>query len=120
VTIDQLVRIASDEDVLRSADMDSTVEALGLSIGDVCDAFATRVAERYLRGEYSYTSADAAMNALFAYAYPESGVGLPSLAFSIYEAFDEGEYHHADDRPNSQGEDRTRALLARVIRAGDG
>jgi hypothetical protein len=113
MTIDQLIRIASGE-ALKATEIEAAASDLRLSRNDVCDAFAKRVAQGYLDGEYSYTIGDTAMNNLFAFAYPVSGTGLPNLARQVYEAFDQGEYHHLGEAEELQGEVRTRSLLARI------
>ena len=118
MTIDQLIRIASEKG-LKATDIEAAASYLGLSLNDVCNAFAKRVAQGYLDGEYSYTIGDTAMNSLFAFAYPVSGTGLPNLAWQVYEAFDQGEYHHVGEPEELQGEVRTRSLLARVPHLND-
>jgi len=115
MTIDRLIELASASDkALAPSDIEAAAQQLGGSADDVCDAFAKRVAHGFLRGEYSYAAADSAMNALFGFAYPEAGIGLPRLARQVYEAFDEGEYVHAGDPVDFHGEARTRALLTRI------
>jgi hypothetical protein len=118
MTIDLLIRIASEEG-LKATDVEAAASDLRMSLNDVCDAFAKRVAQGYLDGEYSYRIGDTAMNSLFAFAYPMSGTGLPNLARQVYEAFDEGEYHHLGEAEELQGEVRTKSLLARVPHLND-
>ena len=118
MTIDQLIRIASEKG-LKATDIEAAASDLRLSLHDVCDAFAKRVAQGYLDGEYSYAIGDTAMNSLFGFAYPMTGTGLPSLARQVYEAFDQGEYHHVGEPEELQGEVRTRSLLARVPHLND-
>ena len=118
MTIDHLIGIASDGP-LDTAVVEAAASDLALSVNHVFNAFAKRVAQGYLRGEYSYTVGDAAMNNLFAFAYAISGIGLPNLALQVYEAFDEGEDHHAGEREELQGEVRTKTLLARVAGLSD-
>jgi hypothetical protein len=120
MTIDQLIELASaSAQALEPSDVETVAQQLDCSTDDICDAFAKRVAQGYLRGEYSFTAADAAMNALFGFAYPVTGAGLPSLASRVYEAFDEGEYVHAGEPEDSQGEVRTKGLLARISELSD-
>ena len=104
--IDELIQIASER-TLRVSEIDQTAIDLGRSAEDVCDLFSRAVAQRYLAGEYSYDLADAAMNSLFSYAIPVSARALPALSWSVYIAFDEGEYREG-------GETVTRELLAKV------
>ena len=118
MTIDDLIRIASE----RSPRLDEIEAAAGnaqLTVVRLYDAFAKRVATRYLRGDLSYTDGDAAMNSLFGYAYPGGGPEFDHLAWQVYCAFDQGEYLHVGEPVESQGEAKTRELLANIAELTD-
>lgn len=119
MTLDNLISTAADHP-LKRAEVEAAASALGVPVHDLFDLFACAVGRRYLSGAYSYRLADGAMNHLFGFAYAESGVGLPRVAWDVYVAFDEGEHVHSGEADGLQGEARTRALLERLeaLRAG--
>ncbi len=113
MTLDALIRTAS-ESPLQAENVQAAADSLRVTVVEIYDLFAKRVAQQYLHGELSYTIGDAAMNELFGYAYPGGGPELSRLAWQVYEAFDEGEYLHAGEPAEQQGEVKTRLLLARI------
>jgi hypothetical protein len=113
MTIDDLIQIASDR-VPHAEEIEAAANHAQVTVVRLYDLFAKRVATRYLRGELGYTVGDAAMNGLFGYAYQGGGQEFDRLAWLIYLAFDEGEYLHAGEPAELQGEAITRALLDRV------
>jgi hypothetical protein len=58
--------------------------------------------------------ADGAMTQLFHFAIVETGAGLSDFAWSVYGAFDEGEYIHDGIAAEEQGETLTRKLLGEI------
>ena len=78
------------------------------------DALAIGVAQRYLRGEVTFVAADSFMNALWSFVIFD---GQPSPVMTrVYEAFDDGEYHHPGDAPDVDPEVAyTRPLLAALL-----
>jgi hypothetical protein len=54
MTIDALIHIAL-ENPLRAEHIDAASDGLRVSVGELYDVFAKNVAQRYLRGELSYT-----------------------------------------------------------------
>jgi hypothetical protein len=88
------------------AELGRGAEASGLSHEAFCDAFARRVALRYLEGSLDFDAADAAINNLhfFAFRPPESEPG--PYMWSVYHAFDEGEHQQPGDSPDISPADR--------------
>lgn len=118
MTIDDLIKIARE----RSPGIDEIEAAardLQMNVVQLYDVIAKSVATSFLRGELSYTDGDAAMNSLFGYAYPGGGPEFGRLAWQVYQAFDEGEYIHADEAIELQGEAKTLALLAKIVELND-
>jgi hypothetical protein len=68
-----------------------------LTIYDFCQLFARRVASQYLSGILDFTTADVAMNSIENYVLGTYEVTLPSFAYDVYLAFDQGEYRHKGD-----------------------
>jgi hypothetical protein len=118
MTIDDLIRIAWERSP-RTQEIEAAARHAQVTVVRLYDLFAKSVATRYLRGELSYTDGDAAMNGLFGYAYPGGGQEFDRLAWQVYLAFDEGEHVHAGEPIESQGEAKTRALLAKIAELTD-
>ena len=118
MTIDALIQNASERP-LRAEDVEAGTESLRVTVVELYDLFAKRVARRYLSGELSYTMGDAAMTELFSYATRGGSPELPRFAWQVFEAFDEGEYLHAGEPVDQQGEAKTRMLLARIAELRD-
>jgi hypothetical protein len=106
---------AAAQGTLSRADLEATGAAIGMSLHEISDRLARSVAEGHLRGTYSWELGDAAMNHLSSLAYVYSNFGLPEFAWSIFGAFDEGEYIHQGEPPELDGEARTKALLLSLL-----
>ncbi|MGA2222690.1 MAG: hypothetical protein ABSH21_13110 [Verrucomicrobiia bacterium] len=113
MTIEELVRFAESQ-ALNATVVEQACIKEKLSLQELYTAFARDVAEKYAKGVYSWSYCDAAMNRLFAYAYPVTDTGLPEFAWKVYIAFDEGEYFHPGDPKDFDPESRTKALLAEI------
>jgi hypothetical protein len=118
MTLDALIQVAS-ENPLRGQQVAAAAEQLRATVTEFYDLFARTVAQRYLNGELSYTSGDAAMTHLFGYATSGGGPELSRFAWQVFEAFDEGEHVHVGEPVEEQGEVKTRALLARIAELRD-
>ena len=82
-----------------------------------CDQFALQVARRYAAGDLAYMSADRAMNGLYHYCY-HLGVdrGMPDFAWLVFEIFEEGEYIHDGDSPNTASDEKyVRPAIQRLL-----
>ncbi|WP_020647662.1 hypothetical protein [Solimonas variicoloris] len=105
--IDEAVPSAAFEQlcVLRSA---GTLEIL--------DQIANHIAYGYSRGNWSFEDADAAINHLWAFLCSQKDFEIPPYFYSVYEAFDAGEYYHAGDRRDISPEDRyTKPLIEKIL-----
>lgn len=118
MTLDALIQIAAEQP-LRAEHVNAAAEHPRVAVEDLYDSFAKRVARRYLDGDLSYTTGDAAMNGLFGYATTGGGPELSPLAWEVFVAFDEGEYLHAGEPVEEQGEVKTRMLLAGIAEICD-
>ena len=72
-----------------------------LPLNDFCNAIALTVAKRFDDSSMAYEDADSVMNTIFALMIHEAtrqgdGFVLAEPAYSIYLAFDAGEYDHHD------------------------
>lgn len=114
MTLDDLIKTASANRPLELAEVEATARELRLSVPELLDLFARTVAIRCLRGDYPYKFGDLAMNQLYGFAYMDNDLGLPSFAWEVFRAFDEGEYTHDGMAAEQQGEALTRELLCRI------
>ena len=73
---------------------------------------------RYLAEKIAWEDADAAINNLYALAYVRDDFGLGEFAWSVYLAFDEGEYVHGAGDLQLDGEPRTRKILSSLMAGG--
>jgi hypothetical protein len=84
---------------INRADAESYCTAKGIEITDLYNEVALTVAKRFHTGTLSYEDGDGVMNAIFSMMADDAGNNHPNPwvepAWSIYLAFDEGEYYHA-------------------------
>lgn len=96
-------------------------EQSGLTPEAFCNKFSMLVAKGFASREFSYEFCDDAMNFLWGFITtppvfcPDRNI--PEPAFSIYQAFDEGEYHHAGDAREVDPVDKyTRPMVNQILR----
>jgi hypothetical protein len=80
---------------MNRADAESFCAAQGIELNDLYNRMALIVAERFNNDTLSYADGDGVMNAIFCMMI-EGATPMESIepAWSIYLAFDEGEYYH--------------------------
>jgi hypothetical protein len=83
---------------INRADAESVCAATGIEMTDLYNQIALIVAKRFDAGTLSYEDGDGAMNAIFSMMTDDAANGHPAPyvepAWSIYLAFDDGEYFH--------------------------
>jgi hypothetical protein len=89
--LEQLIQQAGTGRIDR-AEIDSFCASEDIEVPDLCNRVALIVAERFNAGILSYEAGDGVMNAFFPLIVENQTV---EPAWSIYLAFDEGEYDHA-------------------------
>jgi hypothetical protein len=113
VTLDELIEAIS----VRTSKSRQSIEvyhvASGLALGDALDAIARAVARRYAAGSLGFAVADTIMNDVFAYASMKTIV--PPFMFSVFRAFDAGEFYPDAIRAPSPEERFTRPLIAEIL-----
>jgi len=87
---------------------------------EFCNQFAMAIATGFHSGQYSYGFCDDAMNYLWGFMTNppvfSSDKEMPEPAFSIYEAFDAGEYYHNGDLPDVDPVEKyTRPLIIDIL-----
>jgi hypothetical protein len=113
MTLEALIEIAAARAPLLS-EIEAATRALNLSAPEVLDELSRAVATRFVHDRCSFAVADTVMNNLFAFAHVTNDLGMPPLSWSVYQAFDAGEYEHDGDPSELQGENRTRVLLGQI------
>lgn len=89
-TLEQLIQQATSGRLNRP-EVEAYCIASELEVSDLCNRIALTIAERFNAGTLSYEDGDRVMNALFTLIVDNKTV---EPAWSIYLAFDEGEYDH--------------------------
>lgn len=112
--LDRLIELAFDR-TPTTAEVEEVANSEHISLVEVLDRFARRVAGRYVDSVYSFGDADMAMNNLFGWA-TAAGDGLPEFAWKVFGAFDAGEFVRPDAPEDQQGEALTRTLLSGFLK----
>jgi len=90
-----------------------------LSREEFCDAFSRRVAQEYGSGRMPFEAADAAMNRLWEFAFLGDEAFIPPFSREVFEAFDDGEYHHSGDPSETDPELKyTRPWILEILARG--
>lgn len=101
MTLEQILNQASDYEL----DYGVAVDFAGSkkqSLVEFVNDFAITLAKGYQNDQYDFKFGDGAANWLFGFMTDEVFLSsnnntLPSPAYDVYLAFDEGEYHHRGD-----------------------
>ena len=103
----------SDASQLTQEDIASFATAHGQTRDQVYDAIAIHLARGYADKSLTYEFCDSAMNFIMGLATYD----VPKLAWSVYSAFDEGEYYHDKDSLDiDPAEKYTRPLIESILR----
>ena len=119
MAISQMVERASTYE-LENTDILEFCEQANCSIPEFCNQFALYIANEYSERRLSFEYCDLAMNYLNTYMVCDlviaDGEWLPEPAYSIYIAFDAGEFvHQGDDVDTNSPEKYTRPLIDEII-----
>lgn len=118
--IDQLIE-ACDSLRVPMDELAAGFQTSGLTHQTFCDAVARRVALRYLDGSLDFDAADAAINNLHFYAFRPPELEPSRYMWSIYQAFDDGEYTHPGDSSDMFPPERyTRPQLLAIVAGSSG
>ena len=116
MTLTELIQKASDGPLTR-AEVGDFCSHAGITFPAFCDEFSRVVATGYFGGTLSYTFCDGAMNNLFAFMTLQMTEDpLPDYSYSVFLAFDAGEYYHREDSRNSSPEELyTKPMIADIL-----
>ncbi|WP_338473487.1 hypothetical protein V3H56_14290 [Pseudomonas sp. MS646] len=104
---------------LTLGDIAATCEEFDVTPQDVLNELSVAVAEGYLQGSLIYDFCDDVMNGIVN-AVVEVGMTneMPQPAFSLYQAFDQGEWIRSSDPPETDpSEKNTKPLVREILRA---
>lgn len=114
--LEPIIHQASSGEINR-ADAEAVCCANGIEMTDLYNQLALIVAQRFHAGTLSYEEGDTAMNAVFRLMTDDAVNGHPDPfvqpAWSIYLAFDQGEYWH--DGSTDPVETFTRPQIREVL-----
>lgn len=99
-TLDELISVCGDWHRTRDDELREALGASGLDLLVFCDVFARRIAHRYVDGQLDYEGADAAITNLVSFAFRPPDEEPGPYTWSVYHAFDAGEYQHPGDDPS--------------------
>jgi len=104
-------------ELFDTGDLLRIFEEYELPCEEFCNRCSITVAERFLKKEIKFLEADTVANNLFALMIEKCGSSLPEPAYSIYLAFDAGEWHHPSDKKEDDPEDLyTIPDLAKILK----
>ena len=101
---------------LTDADVERWSKECGWSRSQLFDEIAKRLALGYSASELSFDFCDMVVTDLFSPVTNTSGL-KPQIFWEVYSAFDEGEYHHGNNRDEDPVEAYTRPMIARIVEA---
>lgn len=108
---------------LEVADVRAHCDANSVAPLDFVDSMAELVATRYLSREWTFATADTAINGIFNFATTSEFFGIVDnevreFLLGVYTAFDQGEFHHNGDAPEIDPQFAyTMPLLKKVMEA---
>ncbi|WP_434603715.1 hypothetical protein [Pseudomonas sp. R1-7] len=110
--------VRADKDGLTLTDLAPFCERFGVAPHDVLNELSVAVAEGYLQGSLLYDFCDGVMNGIIN-AVVEVGMTnvMPQPAFSLYQAFDQGEWIRSNDPPKTYpSEIYTKPVVEEIMR----
>lgn len=111
--------VKAETDGLTLSDLVPICERFGVEPHDVLNELSFWVAEGYLQGSLLYEFCDGVMNGIIN-AVVEVGMtnDMPQPAFSLYQAFDQGEWIRNSAPPETDPSEKyTKSIVAEIMRA---
>jgi hypothetical protein len=102
---------------LSLADIALYCEVSGLPTAQRLEACALELARGYASGSVSYEAGDNLANVLFGFAAQH--MAIPDLLFSVFQAFDAGEFYPDEIRSPSPEDRFTRPQIDAILAAHD-
>jgi hypothetical protein len=115
MTLDEFIHLASQTTITRSL-MDEFAKAHNQTVAQALDLVAKRIIQQYNLGHWQYDYCDAVANSLYQVILFEYDEIQSNLAWEMFLAFDEGEWHHNGDPEDQSPEDLyTRPAIRELI-----
>jgi hypothetical protein len=111
--------VKADSYGLTLSDLAATCEKFDVAPQDVLNELSIAVAEGYLQGSLIYCFCDSVMNGIIN-AVVEVGMtdDMPQPAFSLYQAFDQGEWIRSNDPPETDPSEKyTKPAVQEIMAA---
>ncbi|MDP5144444.1 hypothetical protein ORJ00_16970 [Rheinheimera baltica] len=124
MNLEQLLEKASEYELDYGVVVDFA-SSQKLSLVDFVNSFALALAKGYQDKRYDFEFSDGAANWLFGFMTDEVFLNsnnntLPSPAYDVYLAFDEGEYHHKGDAEDVVAEEKyTKPRINEILSGGN-
>ena len=100
---------------LAEADVQRWSASTGVSRAALYDQIAIYLARGYYSSDLTFTFCDAVVNDIYG-VITGANEDRPKLFWSVYLAFDEGEYHHNNNRDEDPEEVYTRPQIAQILK----
>ncbi|NMN78960.1 hypothetical protein AF70_00045510 [Pseudomonas sp. KD5] len=110
--------VKAEADGLTLSNLAATCEKFDVAPQDVLNELSVTVAEGYLQGSLIYDFCDGVMNGIIN-AVIEVGMTneMPQPAFSLYQAFDQGEWIRSNDPPETDPSEKyTKPVVQEIMR----
>ena len=110
--------VKAEAEGLTLSDLAPICERFGVSPHDVLNGLSVAVAEGFLQGSLPYDFCDGVMNGIIN-AVVEVGMtnDMPQPAFSLYQAFDQGEWFRSNDPPETDPSEKyTKYVVEEIMR----
>lgn len=110
--------VQADAESLMLSDLAATREKFSVTPQDVLNELSLLIAEDYLLGTLTYEFCDSVMNGIInAIVEVAMTNAMPQPAFSLYQAFDAGEWIRSDDPPGTDPSEKyTRPAVQEILR----
>ncbi|MCK9798371.1 hypothetical protein M1B34_11700 [Pseudomonas sp. MAFF 302030] len=118
----QALAAAAEENTLTLSDLGGICERYAIDPRQLLNELSVEVAEGFLAGALSYGFCDGVMNGVVGAIVNLGMVGdFPEPAFSLYHAFDQGEWVRSSDPVGTDpGEQYTRPIVMEIMRNLEG
>jgi len=100
---------------LDQRDIDALLAKAELSHEEFNTAAARHLGQRFLDGALDFEFCDVLINELYKMTYVFGESGHSELFWDVFNAFDQGEYHHDNDRSEDPVETYTRPRLVECL-----
>lgn len=118
----QALSVEAQESNLTLSGLGATCQKFGVAPEDVLNELSIEIAEGFLSGSLTYEFCDGVMNGIISAIVDLGMVGdLPEPAFSLYHAFDQGEWTRSNDPPGTDPSEKyTKPMVLEIMRDLEG